>query len=534
MDIEDSLESFLSKPALQEVPQWNANTSVWFYDFCVDVCGFDKMNPQPHQELCWEAENIIRDCKFSGLDRSAILVELPRGCFKTTIMGEGLPVAITTQNPDARGLITTHKDRTSTRRLEAIKSHFEKNGAFRAKYGTDWKPEYREGAWSTKALLVSKRTKVLREPTIEVAAVGADMTGSHYDYIICDDVVQRENVRTQEQRDKVSDYINSLFSLLDPGGVLIVIGTRWHPDDAYGRIIRKDEERVKAGLPPLFRKYIRSCYDGPNGLLFPTEYGHEQLEDIRERIGERNFAANYLNQPVADADKVFKPEFRTDIDFEYYSNRYSSGIVRYSDGQYPVRTTMVWDAAGTKSSGRSDFHGFTGVGTDYLDRWWVVVAEEFKGTVSEVINRAVAIYMLLKPEEVYIDALQAYDLWVEKFQAALANYNLQANIVEAKNRGIPKEERISMLEPRWINRGIITRPGQTVLAAQMDNFSMENTLSHDDVLDSLAYHHGHTIPAGDYETVNPSNPIDIEALRRRQTRFHNPFGPRFRGKSGNR
>ena len=186
--VRDQLDEFVDRESLEVPPPKLLTKGKWLFDFCYDICGFDKMAPQPHYELTTELEQMVGDCQFSSTkDRTAILIELPRGNYKTTIAGEGLPVAITVKNPNARGLITTHKDRTSTRRLEAVKNHFEKNPIFKQTYGDDWKPEFREGAWSNKAILVSRRTKVLREPTVEVAAVGADMTGSHYDYIICFD-----------------------------------------------------------------------------------------------------------------------------------------------------------------------------------------------------------------------------------------------------------------------------------------------------------------------------------------------------------
>ena len=331
----------------------------------------------------------------------------------------------------------------------------------------------------------------------------------------CDDVVQRDNVRNQEQRDRVYDYIQSLFSLLDPGGVLIVIGTRWHPDDAYGRIIEKDRTREESGLPPLFRKYIRSCYDGPEGLLFPTEYGHEQLEDIRERIGERSFAANYLNKPVADADKVFKPEFLAEEDFQYYTTR-TGGVVKLKDSQYPVNVTMTWDTAGTKHSSKSDYHGMTVVGTDIDDRWWFLAADHYKGTVSQIITKVVGLVSIYNPEKLIIEAIGSFQLWVDALQAELDRYKINVMIVESRHGGISKEDRIAMLEPRWVNRRMIVKPEQLAFKAELDNFSMTNSMAHDDIIDSACMHIGHTSQAGEYERVIASNPVDREAEARRK------------------
>lgn len=515
-NMQDALDHYEERPNL-EVPDYTPpGKPAWLFDFCVDVCGHEDLAPQPHYEFINFLEEHLGDCQFSGTKRRSLLVEMPRGNFKTTITAEDLPVGVLTKNPNARILITTHKDNISSKRLNAVKHHFEKNAKFSELFGDDWAPEFREGVWSSKAIEVARRTKTLREPSVEVGAVGADTTGSHYDLIIADDLVQDKNVGTAEQRDKVHEYITSLFSLLDPGGLLIIIGTRWHPDDAYGKIITKDEERVKAGLDPLYIKYIRSCYDGPNGLYFPTQYGHEELDDLKERMSAARFSANYLNKPVADEDIVFKPEFKVERDFTFYLTRErSGGVVRWDDSQLPVDVTMAWDTAGTKATNKSDYHGFTVKGVDFQGYEWALVAEEFKGAVSQVISRAVSHILAFRPRLLILESVGSFELWKEKVETACARYGVSISIVEAKHGGIPKVERIAMVEPKWSNRRIIMRKDQLAFDKQISNFSMSNNLTHDDILDSWSMHEGYEEQADEVVQIIRNNPIDEEYLKRK-------------------
>lgn len=515
--MQSALDHFEEQPAL-EVPHYTPPAKPeWLFDFSVDVCGHEDLAPQPHYELINFIEEHLGDCQFSGKERRALLVEVPRGNFKTTIIAEDAPVGILTKNSDARILITTHKDNVSSKRLNAIKHHFEKNAKFAELFGDDWVPEFRDGVWSSKAIEVARRTKTLREPSVEVGAVGADTTGSHYDLIVADDLVNDKNVGSSEQRDKVHEYITSLFSLLDPGGLLIIIGTRWHPDDAYGRIIAKDEEREKAGKKPLYIKYIRSCYDGPNGLYFPTQYGHEELDDLKERMSAARFAANYLNKPVADEDIVFKPEYKIEREFTFYLTRErDGGVVRWDDSQIPVDNTMAWDTAGTKQSGKSDFHGFTVKGTDYMGFEWALVAEEFKGTVSQVVSRAVSHILAFRPRLLILESVGSFELWKEKIETALARYGVNITIVESRHGGIPKVERIAMVEPKWSGRRIILRKEQIEFQKQISNFSMANNLTHDDILDSWSMHEGYEEMPGEVLQIIRNNPIDEEYLQRQK------------------
>lgn len=514
-DITDALGEFGETPPLV-IPKWEPpNKPEWLYDYCQEIIGFEDMAPQPHYEMCGFIEEALGDCQFEGMQHKAYMLLISRGTFKTSIVCEGAVTGILIKNPNARILIATHKEKTSGKRIQAVKRHFQFNQEFHKKYGDDWKPEFREYAWSEKSITVSRRTKVLREPSVEAGAVGVDMTGSHYDAIFVDDPVQRENSRTLDQRDKVHEYIMSLFALLDPGGILFLVGTRWHPDDAYGRIEKTDKAREEKGKPPFFKKLIRSCYDGPGGLLFPTRLDHEFLEEARSRDA-RLFAANYENKPVADADKTFKAEHHQVRDWQYYYTTGNQGIVRTAEDQWPVSVTMRWDTAGTKGTGKSDFHGITVVGTDCYNRWWILASCGIKGPPSEIIAKVVSLIQVYRPRDLGIEATGAFGHWLERLQPLLDRYGLQKTTVfEWQHGGIPKEERIEMLEPLWTSRSIFMQDDQTSLWEQIDSFSMQNKLAHDDELDSLAMHIGGTEPAGEAERTIQSNPRDPELNGRR-------------------
>ena len=512
-DINQALEVYSEASPIEVIAYTAPDKPHWLYDFAKDIMGFEEMEPQPHYDMCNLLEKAVGDCQFKGMDQKAYMLLWSRGTFKTTVSCEAVPIGILTKNPNARILITTHKDKTSGRRIEAIKRHLEHNESLHAKYGDDWKPEFRETTWSTKAITVAKRTKVLREPSVEVGSVGSDMTGSHYDLIIADDLIQLENTRNLEQRDKVYEYIMSLFALLDPGGVLILVGTRWHPDDAYGRIIAADLAREKRGAAPLFTKQIRSCYDGPGGLLFPTRLDHDFLREAKDR-NSRLFAANYLNQPIDEADKTFKMDCLQMQEFEFYSNSKSGGIIRTPNWQGPVNVTMRWDTAGTKATGKSDFHGLTVVGTDYQNHWWVLDSIGKKGTPSEIIAKVVAMLLHYKPSSLGIESPGAYHHWLDRLQPFVDQYRISTDIFEVKHGGLPKPERIQMLETLWANKMIHLKPDQTTLLGQIDSFSLASLPAHDDELDSLAMHLGGTEAAQDGQVTEVPNPQDPEALKR--------------------
>lgn len=515
-DLFARLDKQLEGEKLELTPSFAIPKPEWLYDFCIETMGYDDMRPQPHYELCNEVEWAVDDCQFDHGHQRALMVLLPRDTFKTSISVEALAVAVLTRNPNARILITSHKQRQASQRLGSCRRTFERNEKFHEKYGADWQPEFREYTWSDSAITIMRRTNPgLREPSIQAAAVGADVTGSHYDLIIADDLVNLDNSYTQESRDKVYDYLVSLFPHLEPGGTLLVVGTRWHQDDAYGRIIKNDDLRVKNGEEPRFRKLIRGCYDGPGGLFFPTRLTHEFLTVIKTDMGPRRFAANYLNQTIADEDKTFSMDKLQEVPFTFLRSK-SQAIVRSERGQYPVYVSMAWDTAGVKATAKSDFHGITVVGTDCDNRMWVCESEGIKGTPTQVVTRVANFIVYYRPDILLIEAVGNYLHWVEALMRILEPMGIQVAIEEVSHGGVPKQERIVMLEIPWNNQQIILKPGLNTLKEQLDNFSMASLPTHDDEMDSLAMHIGYTRPGEDgfREDVNPLDPEWVKKRRR--------------------
>lgn len=78
--------------------------------------------------------------------------------------------------------------------------------------------------WSQEELVVRQRRVVSVAPTFMAAGLQKTLTSQHFDVIIADDLVEPDNVRTKEQREKVYEFYLSLFDLLEPSGKMVVIG----------------------------------------------------------------------------------------------------------------------------------------------------------------------------------------------------------------------------------------------------------------------------------------------------------------------
>lgn len=161
-----------------------------------------------------------------------------------------------------------------------------------------------------KRITISTRTINHAEPSIAVIGALGNIVSAHYDIIIVDDLCNEEDRESPTIREKKKRWFRSLFSVLSPQGEMILIGTRWHFDDAYGYIYTK----LNPALPPKFKfkTRVESCYleDGVTPR-FPHILSEKRLEALKIEAGPLLFACNYLNSPMSEEAQIFHLEDMT-------------------------------------------------------------------------------------------------------------------------------------------------------------------------------------------------------------------------------
>lgn len=221
-------------------------------------------------------------------------IELPRGHLKSWIVTQGWAIQEMLKNPDIRVLIVNAVESNATKMLRYIRAMISK-GSLLSQYFGGFETE----VWSQEELLIRQRKVSLVAPTFMAAGLQKTLTSQHFDLIIADDLVEPDNVRTKEQRDKVYEFYLSLFDLLEPNGRIVVIGTRYHQDDLYSKILDEHAQHNNWSL------FIRSCYRPDGSVLFPEKFTHEQLENIKKK-SFYHFSTQYLNNPIDPENADFK------------------------------------------------------------------------------------------------------------------------------------------------------------------------------------------------------------------------------------
>ncbi len=184
--------------------------------------------------------------------------------------------------------------------LGAIKKHFEENELFRWYFGNFVGFD----EWGTSSIIVRQRTKPIKEPTIATVGVEGTIVSKHFDVIFADDLVDEKNAKTEKQRENTQTWFyKTLLPCLEPPdptfedrGELGVSGTRYHPADLYGHLIKNEMEGALYHLPAL---------DTAGRSTWEDKFSTEYLIDLRHRMGNLLFSAQMQNDVEIMKGEIF-------------------------------------------------------------------------------------------------------------------------------------------------------------------------------------------------------------------------------------
>lgn len=283
-----------------------------FY-FTKYLLNYDLLETKPHYEVCsffTENPDIIEWFNMTRAERTKRaqqegnikkLVMLPRGTFKSTISTISFPLWAHWHDPNLRIMIDNESYKNSKKFLSEIKSHLKNNKLFRE---LTFDPEgnfllepYYEipGGFTEDSIIYKNRTIPAKEPSVFCSGVDTAVTGMHPDIIIMDDLVSERNVTTEDQIEKVKQHYRFAYSLLEPGGMLIVIGTRYHLNDMYSDILEDDT----------FDKMERPAILEDGSYLFPTRLGEKRLDELKKSQGIYIYNSQYMLNPLSDENAIF-------------------------------------------------------------------------------------------------------------------------------------------------------------------------------------------------------------------------------------
>jgi len=449
-----------------------------FFAFCTDVLNMKDLQPF-HQELC----NFMQDNK-----NKKRLVLLPRGHLKSTIVTVGYALWRLAQNPKIRILIANATSPMAEAFLSQIKAHLERNISFTELFGDYSKDAKR---WSDSAIQLARPDSYeSKENTITAFGIGGNLVSQHYDVIIMDDLVNRDNIHTPERIADVMTFYRDVQDLVDNPitSEQIMIGTRWHEADLYG-VIMDDSNPERSKFAIMKREAVEGGYEivkketghfGIEGgkILYESKFSKEALEGLINAKGLTDFSAQYLNDPVPSSEATFKHEWK------YYEEDDLRGKEVH---HFITLDPAFFDPA--KKSTDLDYCVFVVIAVDNDNNWYIRDIVRDRMTPKEIVEMVFQLDTQWHPRAFGIETVAFQKILSYTVKQEMRERNKFIPIVELKHAGASaksKYERIQSLEPRYAVGSVLHNRNTrhiTTLELELRRFPRGRT---DDVADALA------------------------------------------------
>ena len=267
----------------------------------------------------WHQQQII-DAIESAPERSVTMILLPPGGGKTTVL-EDYYNYLLGEDPNFRICVISEVQTLGRKILRRVSNrmtdrgiagaYIDRYGPFRAPDRADNKP------WGADRITLVQANSGERDYSLEVLGAGSTIYGASYDLIVLDDV---QSLKKLSSTEKLVDYfrqdVYTRIIRANSKGKIIIVGTRVGPDDFYERLL-KMEFPIQLVKIPALDEHGHSYFPKktlPDGMSLG--FSEEELEEIRQVVGEETWSRVYMQEPVSKRGQTFTNKMVTDAQNE--------------------------------------------------------------------------------------------------------------------------------------------------------------------------------------------------------------------------
>lgn len=474
-------------------------------------------------------------------DRRKRLLILPRGTTKTSL-AQGYVAQRALRDPDIAVLWTSELKALANRTVGDLAERLTTE-AVQLRYGT----LQGDKDWTSDHFTLATRAKKRKEPTVMTGGVDVPIQGWHFDLIICDDLQGLSN-STPEGIEKVANYLNLLWPVLNPGGELLWICTRWDYDDVAARILKEREKNPDAwetlpvprgyigghaveGDEEFFRDRDGNVHFSPGEPIFPSVLDEKTMLELRQDppigMGLYNYSCQIENEPLPAEAVTFNPN-----DFRYVPDWAPSDEFNLDDPADELFRGLDYYMAVDFASGDDEIKygddttiSVIGVeGTDLRKRIFVVESIGGKWKPSETADRMFLLWDRWRPRLVGIEtnAMQKTMKWVIEDRMRAKGIYLPLRELKRSGRQAKPDE-IRKLQPYYVAHAIyhFASLRNSKLEEQLIRFKPGSRI-HDDYPDSLAM--AFQLVTEGYQTARQRSSADFQRQRRSRLKRRGSVG----------
>ena len=201
-------------------------------------------------------------------------------------------------------------------------------------------------------------------PQLLAVGEGAEITGFHFDYAFCDDIVTDENVSTQAQLEAIEDWWEYLYPILEADAEKTITGTPYFYRDLYAKI-QENEEIPKDAI-------YRRSYKESEKIIYAAWYKQADYDKIKKGMSSYKFSCQFECNPIPDDEKIFPPPQPT----------YEGGLPLDEKG---YRYYCLVDPAATTET-YSDHTGIVIIAVNHLNQVYVTESHSRKERGDELAD----------------------------------------------------------------------------------------------------------------------------------------------------
>ena len=267
---------------------------------------------------------------------NALLLMAFRNSGKSTLVGL-FSAWLLSRDPDLRILVLAADLALARKMVRNVKRVIERHPLTRM-----LKPA-RADQWASEQFTVNRQAE-LRDPSMLARGIGANVTGSRADVVICDDVEVPNTCDTAPKRADLRGRLAEIEYVLVPGGLQLYVGTPHTYDTIYAAAPRITSDDGKPFLDGFGRLEV-PLLDPTGRSRWPERFPASRIAAIRERSGPNKFKSQMLLQPVNIEDSRLDPQrlifYEDDLDYVECNGR---GVLTLA-GRKLVSASCWWDPA---------------------------------------------------------------------------------------------------------------------------------------------------------------------------------------------
>jgi len=177
------------------------------------------------------------------------------------------------------------------------------------------------------------------------AGVGGAITGRGADLLIIDDPVSEQDALSPTAMDSVYEwYTSGPRQRLQPGGIIVIVMTRWSTKDLVGKVLRKQNDDHADRWDLVEFPAIMPESEEP---LWPEFWKKEELLSVKASLPVAKWNSQWMQNPTAEEGSIVKREWwqkwldESVPHYSYVIQSYDTAFSKKETADYSAITTWA-------------------------------------------------------------------------------------------------------------------------------------------------------------------------------------------------